>query len=105
VWTGPDGCVEATYFTTEAEARTGEQKELPPELHTMMVEFQDLMQNTEFLDLSHPMLHRAAHPLPATRYPPFTRGTGCLGQRPTACPIFAASHLSSNARLPSICTA
>lgn len=57
VWTGPDSCVEMNYFSSEAEARAGEKKELPPEMQEMMGEFQDLMQNTEFLDLSHPQLH------------------------------------------------
>jgi hypothetical protein len=57
VWTGPDSCVEVNYFTSEAEARAGEQKELPAEMQTMMAEFQDVMQNTEFLDLSDPQLH------------------------------------------------
>jgi hypothetical protein len=57
VWTGPDSCVEVNYFSSEAEAREGETKELPPELQEMMGEFQDLMKNTEFLDLRHPQLH------------------------------------------------
>jgi hypothetical protein len=57
VWTGPDSCVEFNYFTSEAEARAGEKQELPPELQTMMAEFGDLMKNTEFLDLTDPMLH------------------------------------------------
>lgn len=57
VWTGPDSCVEVNYFSSEAEARAGEKKELPPEMQAMMAEFQDVMQNTEFLDLSNPQLH------------------------------------------------
>jgi hypothetical protein len=56
VWTGPDSCVEANYFTSEAEARAGEKKELPAEAQAMMAEFQDVMQNTEFLDLTDPYI-------------------------------------------------
>ena len=56
IWTGPDSCVEANYFTSEAEARAGEARELPPELQAVMADFQDLMQNTEFLDLREPYL-------------------------------------------------
>lgn len=54
VWTGPDSCIEANYFTSEAEARAGEQQEMPAEIQEMMSEFQDVMQNTEFLDLTEP---------------------------------------------------
>jgi hypothetical protein len=57
VWTGPDSCLEVNYFSSEAEAREGEKKDLPPELQEMMGEFQELMQNTEFLDLRNPQLH------------------------------------------------
>ena len=57
VWTGRDSCIEVNYFTSEAEARAGEQKEMPPEAQAMMTEFGDLMKNTEFLDLSDPQLH------------------------------------------------
>ena len=56
VWTGADSCIEANYFTSEAEARAGERQELPPELQAMMAEFQDLMRDTEFLDLTEPYL-------------------------------------------------
>ena len=56
VWTGPDACVEVAYFTSEAEARAGEQKELPAEMQQTMSEFEELMQNTEFLDLTNPQI-------------------------------------------------
>lgn len=56
VWTGADSCVEVNYFTSEADARAGEKKELPAELQAMMAEFQDVMQNTEYLDLADPQL-------------------------------------------------
>ena len=58
VWTGPDACIEANYFTSEAEARAGESQEMPPEVQEMMAEFQDVMQaNIEFLDLTNPQIH------------------------------------------------
>jgi hypothetical protein len=57
VWTGPDRYIEAAYFSSEAEARAGEQAELPDAVQAMMAEFQQLMANTEFLDLTDPQLH------------------------------------------------
>ena len=57
VWTGPDSCVEFIYFRSEAEARAGEQQEMPAELQGMMEEFGDVMKNTEYLDLTDPTLH------------------------------------------------
>ncbi len=57
VWTGPDSYVEAAYFTSEAEARAGERAELPEEAAAMMAEFQEIMANTEFIDLKDPDLH------------------------------------------------
>jgi hypothetical protein len=56
VWTGPDRYVEAAYFTSEAEARAGEQTELPEDVQAMMGEFQEIMANTEYLDLTDPQL-------------------------------------------------
>jgi hypothetical protein len=56
VWTGPDSLLEANYFTSEADARANETKEMPEEVQALMAEFGDMMQNTEFLDLSDPML-------------------------------------------------
>ena len=56
VWTGPNRCVEVNYFTSEAEARAGESQEMPPEAQAMMAEFQDVMADTEFLDLTDPQI-------------------------------------------------
>jgi hypothetical protein len=56
VWTGPSACTEVAYFTSEAEARAGEQAELPDELQDLMADFGEMMQNTEFLDLADPQL-------------------------------------------------
>jgi len=57
VWTGKDSCVEAIYFTSEKDARAGEKKDMPAELQQSMAEFEPVMQNTEFLDLTDPQLH------------------------------------------------
>jgi len=56
VWTGPDSCVEAIYFTSEAEARKGEQSPMPEELQALM-ESANSQGEIEFLDLTDPMLH------------------------------------------------
>jgi hypothetical protein len=48
----------AMYFTSEAEAREGERKELPPELAAQMEEMSKLsVGETEFFDLKQPWLH------------------------------------------------
>jgi len=57
VWTGPKSCIEAAYFTSEAEARAGEQKEMPAEVQAVMAEFETVMANTEYFDLTDPQLH------------------------------------------------
>ena len=56
VWTGPDSCVDINYFTSEAAARAGEHQPMPPELQSMMAEFQDVMKNTEFFDFTDPQM-------------------------------------------------
>ena len=46
------------YFTSEAEAREGERKEMPPELQAIMEEMNKLsVGETEFFDLKQPMIH------------------------------------------------
>jgi hypothetical protein len=57
VWTGDDSYVEVAYFTSEAAAREGEQKEPPPELAEQMGDFEAMMANVEFLDLREPWLY------------------------------------------------
>ena len=45
------------YFTSEAEAREGERKELPPELQAQMEEMNKLsIGEPEFFDLKQPIL-------------------------------------------------
>jgi hypothetical protein len=53
IWTGSDSCTEVIYFTSEAEARRGEQLEMPPELQAAMADAMDGVQ-IEYLDLPEP---------------------------------------------------
>ncbi len=57
IWTGPDACIDVAYFTSEADARKGEQAELPDEMKELMAEFEGGMGETEYLDLRSPQLH------------------------------------------------
>jgi hypothetical protein len=57
VWTGPDRCIDVAYFTSEAEAREGEQKAPPPEVAEQMAEFETVMSDTEYLDLRESWLY------------------------------------------------
>ena len=54
VWTGTDTCVDVMYFTSEADARKGEQAEMPDELKQAMADFGEM--DVEFLDLVDPQL-------------------------------------------------
>ncbi len=56
IWTGPDSCVDVAYFTSEAEARKGEQAEMPDEVTKVMAELEG-MGTTEYYDLTEPQLH------------------------------------------------
>jgi hypothetical protein len=56
IWTGPDACIDVAYFTSEDEARKGEQAEVPAELKELMSDF-DGMGETDYLDLANPQLH------------------------------------------------
>ena len=53
-WTGADSCVDVMYFTSEADARKGEQAEMPDELKEAMASFGEM--DVEFLDLPDPQL-------------------------------------------------
>lgn len=57
IWTGADRCVDVAYFTTEAEAREGEKREMPPEMQKLMADMEGAMGSTEYLDLVEPELH------------------------------------------------
>jgi hypothetical protein len=52
-----DSYTMVMYFTSEAEAREGERKEIPPELQAQMEEMNKLsVGETEFFDLKRPMI-------------------------------------------------
>jgi hypothetical protein len=53
-WTGSDSCVDVMYFTSEAEARKGEQAEMPDEMKEAMGSIASM--DIEFLDLPDPQL-------------------------------------------------
>jgi hypothetical protein len=57
IWTGPDRYTEVNYFTSEADARAGEEKEPPPELAAQGADFEELMAGVEFIDLKDPWLY------------------------------------------------
>ena len=48
-----DGYTDAVYFSSEAEARANEKKEMPAEAQAMMQEFESALEVDEFLDLTH----------------------------------------------------
>src|SRR5690606_34694370 len=58
----PDGrhFTQSCYFTSEAEAREGEQKELPPELAQTMMEGQEIYRDIRYFDLTEPWLYSPA---------------------------------------------
>ena len=60
VWTAPDGFVEANYFTSEHDARTGESKAPPPELSARLEDFMAMMRDAEYFDFTEPFLHSAS---------------------------------------------
>lgn len=55
IWTGPDACIDVAYFTSEEDARKGEQAEIPDAMKELMSEFEN-MGETEYLDLPNPQL-------------------------------------------------
>jgi len=52
--------VDAIYFTSEADARDGEQRNIPDDLSSTFEEGMQLMGEISYLDLHHPMLTSAA---------------------------------------------
>ena len=56
IWTGRDSCIDVAYFTSEEEARKGEQADVPDEMKALMGEFEAGMGQTEYLDLTDPHL-------------------------------------------------
>jgi hypothetical protein len=56
IWTAPDSCIDVAYFTSEEEARKGEQAEVPDEMKALMNDMQG-MGEIDYLDLTNPQLH------------------------------------------------
>jgi hypothetical protein len=50
---------QAMYFSSEAEARVGEQSEMPPEMAEGFAEEQELITEIRYLDLASPAIHTA----------------------------------------------
>lgn len=59
VWLPEDEFVAVNYFSSEAEARAGERKDLPEDLADSFAEWQSLMENVRWFDLPDPWLHSA----------------------------------------------
>lgn len=59
VWTASDSMIEANYFTSEAEARAGENQPPPPEFAEGFADFMAMMSKAEFIDFTDPYLHSA----------------------------------------------
>lgn len=59
VWTTPDCYIEANYFTSESEARSGEQQAPPEEVAAGFAEFMEMIKDAEYFDLTEPLLHSA----------------------------------------------
>lgn len=57
---GDGAFTEAVYFTSEAAAREGEQRDLPPELSGFMDQWKSLMSNVRYYDLTEPWLYSPA---------------------------------------------
>jgi len=56
VWTAPDGFVGVNYFTSEQDARAGEQQ-VPPEFAERFEDFMAMMKDAEYFDFTEPFLH------------------------------------------------
>ena len=59
IWLPDDAFVAVNYFTSEAEARAGEGKEMRDDLAESFREWQSLMQDVRWFDLPEPWLHSA----------------------------------------------
>jgi hypothetical protein len=56
---GDGDYTELAYFTSEAEARSGESKDMPPEMAEAFAEFQETFRVDRYLDIHEPWLTRA----------------------------------------------
>lgn len=55
-WHGSDQYTEAAYFTSEADARVGEAQDPPPEMADVFQQWQEVMGEITFYDLTSPKL-------------------------------------------------
>jgi hypothetical protein len=55
-WHDEGGCTQVIYFTSEEEARKGEQQEYPAEVRQLFDEETALLEDRRYLDLRHPQL-------------------------------------------------
>lgn len=53
---GDDNYADFAYFTSEADARNGEQREVPPEMAEMFGDWERVMKVDRFLDVADPWL-------------------------------------------------
>lgn len=53
---GDDSYADFAYFTSEADAREGEQREVPPETAGMLGDWERVMKVDRFLDVPNPWL-------------------------------------------------
>lgn len=59
IWLGDDEFIAVNYFTSEAEARAGESKDVPEDLAEGFREWQALVRDVRWFDLPDPWLHTA----------------------------------------------
>lgn len=52
-------CVTTSYFTSEAEAREGEKKDMPPEGAELFAEYERLVSDVEYFDIKNPWFFSA----------------------------------------------
>ncbi|MDZ7733968.1 MAG: hypothetical protein U5R31_13660 [Acidimicrobiia bacterium] len=56
IWHGPGSATEVVYFTSEAEAREGESKDVPTEHADAVAEYERLLDPVEFVDTADPWM-------------------------------------------------
>lgn len=57
VWTSPDRCIDAVFFTSEADARENEAKPMPEDVQAEWSDMEGAMGEVEFIDLREPWHH------------------------------------------------
>lgn len=57
VWTSPDECIDAVFFSSEADARENEAKPMPEDVAAEWADMESAMGDVEFIDLRDPWHH------------------------------------------------